>query len=178
MGITGQANRGTTGFHPSRPFAAVVAARLLRPWQRIGGPSACHSRRHYLRDGYTCFHWFAARARCRIAPTVFLLSPTWRSECPMARTVGSVKTKTARADHRVADATSNLGEISAFRFNVARQQRRRRSIPTRSRPRSNERHRRRRSDSHPGLTLSSSTIRQWRSDSKHQPSTIEPGPCR
>ena len=33
---------------------------------------------HYLRDGYTCFHWFAARARCRIAPTVFLLSPTWR----------------------------------------------------------------------------------------------------
>jgi hypothetical protein len=26
--------------HPSRPFAAVVAARLLRPWQRIRGPSA------------------------------------------------------------------------------------------------------------------------------------------
>ena len=30
--------------HPSRPFAAVVAARLLRPWQRIRGPSACHSK--------------------------------------------------------------------------------------------------------------------------------------
>jgi hypothetical protein len=34
--------------------------------------------RHYLQDGYTCFRWFAARARCRIAPTVFSLSPTWR----------------------------------------------------------------------------------------------------
>ena len=37
-----------------------------------------HSSRHYLRDRYTCFHGFAARARCTITPTVFSLSPTWR----------------------------------------------------------------------------------------------------
>src|SRR5260370_31551753 len=29
-----------TAVRPSRPFAAAVAARLLRPWQRIRGPSA------------------------------------------------------------------------------------------------------------------------------------------
>jgi len=47
---------------PKRPCRTRVPAGLLRPCQRARRPSACHSRHHYLRVGYTCFRWFAARA--------------------------------------------------------------------------------------------------------------------
>ena len=63
------------------PISAVrrsCRGSSLAPLAGDTRPECGHLRRHYLRDGYTCFHWFAARARCKIAPTVFLLSPTWR----------------------------------------------------------------------------------------------------
>ena len=50
-------------FETKKPCRVKVLCRLLRPWQRKRGPSARHSSRHYLRDGYACFRWFAARAQ-------------------------------------------------------------------------------------------------------------------
>jgi hypothetical protein len=78
---------GLGHFATKKPCRARACARLLRPWQRTRGPSACHSSRHYVQDGYTCFRWFAARARCRIAPTVFLLGPDMPL-CYVGRTLG------------------------------------------------------------------------------------------
>src|SRR3984893_4376361 len=52
------------GHFETRGHAAQgCCAGLLRPWQQTRGPSAGHSSRHYLRDGYTCFRWFAAASR-------------------------------------------------------------------------------------------------------------------
>src|SRR3984893_4690338 len=76
-----------TAPHPSRPFAAVVAARLLRPWQGIRGPSACHSRRHYLRDGYTCFHSLVRSTRAlQDCSDRVLAEPDMAAEQPVAQT--------------------------------------------------------------------------------------------
>jgi hypothetical protein len=73
-------------FETEKPCRARVQFVSCAPSSGHCGQSACHLSRHYLRDGYTCFHWFAARGRCRIAPTVFLLSPTRRPINRLAQT--------------------------------------------------------------------------------------------
>jgi hypothetical protein len=60
--LSSRGGRPRVTLRPKRPCRIRVPARRLRPWQRTRHPSACHSRRHYLRGGYTCFRWFAARA--------------------------------------------------------------------------------------------------------------------